>query len=74
MPKRLGFGDVLRVDPESAKVPLPDERRWMIVVPANVSANREWTLLYVGPADRPIFNLSRWASLTGFVEVDDDVR
>jgi hypothetical protein len=73
MARPLGFGDVVRVDPETAKVPQPDERRWMIVVPASTSAAREWTMLYIGP-DSPFFSLSHWASLTGFIEDTDDVR
>jgi hypothetical protein len=61
------FGDIVRVDPvTNPQVPQPDNRRWMVLVPANTSANRQWTFVSLGW--EPI--ISNWSSTYGFVRVE----
>jgi hypothetical protein len=71
------FGDVVRVDPtKNPMVPQPDDRRWMVLVPANTSAARQWTLLYIGPFEDdpsrgvPGAYVSHWSSMYGFERVE----
>lgn len=65
-----GFGTVVRVDPaKNPKVRQPDDRRWMVLVPANTSANRQWTLLFLGPALPGC--LVPFSSMYGFERVDE---
>ena len=67
------FGDIIRVDPKTnPKVPQPDDRRWMVLTTALTSANRQWTLMFVGPeshwGEAPI---SHWSSMFGFERVEE---
>lgn len=67
------FGDVVRVDPVMhPKVPQPDDRRWMVVVPAVTRPKRQWTLCYLGGSLGRDGFLSHWSHMTGFVLVEDE--
>lgn len=68
------FGDIVRVDPaKNPKVPQPDDRRWMVLVAANTSANRQWTLMALNPIDPSIGEpiVSHWSSVYGFQRVEE---
>lgn len=67
------FGDVIRVDPEqNPGVPQPDNRRWLILVPA--STGRPWLTLFVGPGGALYVSnaIIPWNSMTAFVRVEED--
>lgn len=72
MNRALRFGDVIRVDPKfmaemgySAYQPDADDRRWLILTPADTSAGRPWMTLSLNTG-----TVSRWSSLRGFIEAE----
>ena len=71
MNRALHFGDVIRVDPRfmedigrTAYQPDADDRRWLILAPAETSAGRPWTTLSLDTG-----TLVSWKTLHGFIEV-----
>lgn len=71
MNRALRFGDVIRVDPQfmadmgrTAYQPDADDRRWLILTAADVSAKQPWMTLSLDTG-----TLVPWATLRGFIRV-----